>query len=106
MAYGTYFKTEISISRELFKSKQDLEDKILEVRKDLEYWEKALLVFPLVKKPEFEEEELDDLSHWYLMGMGEKLDVIKENTILLFKLEVLLDEIKFNGLDLKETQDV
>lgn len=97
MSWGTQFNTEIFISRLSIKTVGDVEDAILESEAIIKIFEQELLILASLNNFPYKERTLEDVIFNIRTAVNEALDGIKEQTLLLGKLQILKEHLKDGG---------
>lgn len=91
MGWSTELFCNISFNRESFNSKYEVQDKIDEIKKCLEYTKDKIKNLAIITEPnKFCPEDYEPMS-WIQGEVRENLELIEEYTIDIYKLELLLE---------------
>jgi hypothetical protein len=91
MGWATYLMHTMEFSKETYKTKYEVEQEIEESKRIIEICEKDLYSFGIMTEPnKFCPEENDPIL-WLRNEIEDNIQLIKEETIKLYKLETLLE---------------
>ena len=92
MGWGTEFKTEIYLNRMTFENKGILEDEIEELEQTIERYKRELLMYCSANVRELIPKDWDEEPITFIYNkVNELLSQLEEDTLLLYKLELLLE---------------
>lgn len=91
MGWATYLMYTMEFYKETYKTKYEVEQEIEETKRVIEVCEKDLYSFGMMTEPnKFCPEENDPIL-WVRMEIEDSIQLLKEYTIKLYKLEILLE---------------
>ena len=92
MGWATYLTTTIEYYKETYKTKFEVEEAIEESKKLIEVCEKDLYSYAIMTEPQKFCPEENDPIIWLRNEIEDNIELIKDETIKLYKLELLLEE--------------
>ena len=91
MGWATYLMYTMEFCKETYKTKYEVEQEIEESKRIIEVCEKNLYSFGIMTEPnKFCPEENDPIL-WIRNEIEDNIQILKEETIKLYKLEILLE---------------
>ena len=92
MGWATYLMCTMEFYKEAYKTKYEVEQEIEESKRIIEVCEKDLQSFGIMTEPQKFCPEENDPIIWVRNEIEDNIQLIKEETIKLYKLETLLEE--------------
>jgi len=107
MGWGTLFNTEIYLSREMYSSQFEVEEKLAEIDKHLNVLISSIKMFATASPSEIIPEDWkDEPVNWLNNKIDELIDSYDELMIQQFRLTLYLEHIKENPENKMESEHV
>lgn len=102
MGWGTQFKTEIFLSKEIYNSIYEIKDEIEDIKKNINYLEsKVLILIGSTPKDIIPEDWNEEPNSWLVSEFNGIKTEIESDYQRLFRLELFLDYLETNNIDPK-----